>query len=182
MHVANRSVQRILSSALRELQVTSGALRAMPAATNVISQTGRLLRSGVLKQPPAWWSVVQAHPPAPPSFARTHRKLDSQEPTSRTYEPSERRRKKLRPLKPKLPNIAFPVEDKIRLRFYSDHPWEAARAQSVVEADVLEDSPMGKDWITLGERKTNPSAEEYVVKATKAMLTLAAQSDRKSVV
>lgn len=132
----------------------------MPAATSIIGETGRLLRSGVLTKPPAWWSVVQAHPPGPPSFARTHRA--TKEPLPLEYKPRDRRRKNLRPIKPRLPEIAFPVEDKLRLRFYSDHTWEQARPHSVVESETLEDSPLGTDWITLEERKANPSAEEYV--------------------
>lgn len=140
----------------------------MPYATDIIAATGRLLRSGVLKRPPAWWSAVQAHPPAPASFARAHRRT---EPASRVWRPRDRRRERLRPPKPKLPKISFGVEDEIRVRFYADHPWEAARSQFVIEADTLEDLPTGVDWVMLEERGTNPSAEECVAAPSSSQST-----------
>ena len=134
----------------------------MPYATDVIAATGRLLRSGLLKRPPAWWSTVQAHPPAPASFARAHRRDEDASRPPRVWRARDRRRDRLRPSKPTLPEIRFALEDEIRLRFYADHPWEAARGHHVVEADALEDAPYGKDWIRLQDRSSNPLAEECV--------------------
>lgn len=57
--------------------------------------------------------------------------------------------------------IVFP-QDKIRSRFYQDHPFEAYRPINLVEADKVKEAsgPHGKEWTELRQRTLNPSPEE----------------------
>lgn len=57
--------------------------------------------------------------------------------------------------------IVFP-QDKIRSRFYQDHPFEAYRPINLVEADKVREfsGPEGKEWTELRQRTLNPSPEE----------------------
>ncbi|GAA6038659.1 hypothetical protein JCM8097_009470 [Rhodosporidiobolus ruineniae] len=83
--------------------------------------------------------------------------------------PSSRRdtrRKPPRPANTKRPKpwqIVFP-EDKIRLRFFQDHPFEAYRPTTLVEGEKVQEQPgpKGKDWTQLSQRSTVPSAEDCI--------------------
>lgn len=57
------------------------------------------------------------------------------------------------------------LEDRVRRRFFKDHPFEAFRARSLVESN-LEVAPdagtevKGKEWARLAQRGRNPTPEE----------------------
>jgi len=57
--------------------------------------------------------------------------------------------------------IVFP-EDKIRKRFYLDHPFEAYRPVDLVETDQINNKSReeGLEWTELRQRSLNPSPEE----------------------
>ncbi|GAA5922773.1 mitochondrial 37S ribosomal protein mS23 RSM25 [Sporobolomyces koalae] len=76
------------------------------------------------------------------------------------------RRKPPKPFNPKHARpepIVFP-EDKIRTKFYRDHPFEAYRPISLVESDRIQSvsGPEGKDWTALSQRTLNPTPEDCI--------------------
>ncbi|GJN92073.1 hypothetical protein Rhopal_005101-T1 [Rhodotorula paludigena] len=64
---------------------------------------------------------------------------------------------------PRPPAIVFP-EDRIRDRFFADHPFEAYRPTSLVEGEHVRtpSGPTGQDWTELRQRSTVPSAEDCI--------------------
>ena len=76
------------------------------------------------------------------------------------------RRKPPRPANTRHPRpwrIVFP-EDRVRERFFVDHPFEAHRPKSLVEGETVAEpsGPHGVDWTELRQRTVNPSADECV--------------------
>lgn len=66
--------------------------------------------------------------------------------------------------KPKVLPVVY-LEDRIRQRFFLDHPFEAFRPRTLVEQrEIQAEHPIqGKEWTRLRQRGRNPSSEEYVV-------------------
>ncbi|KAG8832180.1 mitochondrial ribosomal small subunit component, partial [Serendipita sp. 399] len=54
------------------------------------------------------------------------------------------------------------LEDKVRQRFFLDHPFEAFRPRTLVEHREVEREHQvtGKDWTRLRQRGRNPTSEE----------------------
>lgn len=54
------------------------------------------------------------------------------------------------------------LEDKVRQRFFQDHPFEAFRPRTLVEQREIEaEHPIrGTEWKRLRQRGRNPSSEE----------------------
>ncbi|KAI8980769.1 mitochondrial ribosomal protein S25-domain-containing protein [Trametes punicea] len=126
-------------------------------ANQVHKQASRLLREGYIKREPAWYRAVLDHPPLP---------LPAREPPSRTYfdvpedaaltRPSTS--KKIQPLP-----VQY-IEDQVRKQFFRDHPFEAFREKSLVEAATVEsEHPIrGAQWKRLRQRGRNPSPEDAI--------------------
>ena len=138
-------------------------------ATQVHKQVARLARTGYIQQEPVWYKAVLEHPPLPlPPRAPPNRlpnitdaapyDLPSDADSSST---SSAHLKK--PPKVKSQPIVY-IEDQVRRQFFRDHPFEAFRARTLVEADVIEDEhPIrGAEWTRLSQRGRNPHPEEYV--------------------
>ncbi|CAG8643910.1 18617_t:CDS:2, partial [Acaulospora morrowiae] len=82
---------------------------------------------GLYKTPPVWYPVMKAYPPGP-SILRSP--LQFQKTSLR-----ENNKRKVKHLKTKVSKpqpIEFP-EDKLRRRFYKDHPYELLRPQVLIE-------------------------------------------------
>lgn len=104
------------------------------SAFTVLQTSQRLVQAGV-GHPPVWHAALLSHPPAP-----------------------------IRPMvKQPLKSLVFP-EDKIRLQFFEDFPFEAMRAKTLTERQVVkpDESLEGERWSRLDQRTVNPSAEESV--------------------
>lgn len=157
-------------------------------AVNVLERTSAYLRSGLLKNTPAWYDVVASVPPKT-RFAREPRLLN----------PSNM--KKLTELKEQMgelngkgvyktrassldrkintsklyraPKLQF-FEDQLREVFYQQHPWEFSRPKMLVENDAEEEY----DWCRL-QQLGKPLDGESVVQRT---LYLLKESPGKSVV
>ena len=133
-------------------------VRRIPS--QVHKQAGRLLRSKYLKDEPAWYQAVLEYPPIP---------LPSRAPPSRsTYDlPPEKRSQKVaknRRYGTPQPLPVHYLEDDVRRQFFRDHPFEAFRPVTLVEAGgVADEHPIiGKEWTRLRQRGRNPSPEECV--------------------
>ena len=140
-------------------------------ANQVHKQASRLLREGYIQREPAWYRAVLDNPPLP---------LPAREPPSRTpfdtplNAPLTRpaTSKKIQPL-----DIHY-VEDEVRRQFFRDHPFEAFRQTTLVEAATVEsEHPIrGEKWTRLRQRGRNPSPEEYVSLTVRIWLVCADMS------
>ncbi|KAI9461741.1 mitochondrial ribosomal protein S25-domain-containing protein [Boletus coccyginus] len=118
----------------------------------------RRIASQVHKQP-LWYQAVLQYPPLPlPSRAPPIQTLDAEN-SSRKPTTSSLRSPKMQPL-----TIRY-LEDRLRLQFFKDHPFEAFRPVSMVEGQLVEpEHPVrGKDWSRLSQRTKNPTAEDAVL-------------------
>ncbi|KAG8723797.1 mitochondrial ribosomal small subunit component [Ceratobasidium sp. 428] len=142
-------------------------LNARRIASQVHEATSRLLQSGSLQEPPAWYSAVVAYPPLPlpprappprPDVDRPQSKLASHQ---HAHHASQ---KHSRTPRPKAEAVEYP-EDRIRRQFYMDHPFEAYRPRSLIESAPgieLDRGPSGLEWKRLRQRGRNPSPEDVV--------------------
>jgi small subunit ribosomal protein S23 len=128
-------------------------------ANQVHKQAARLIRSEWIKQEPAWYRAVLDHPPLP---------LPPRAPPSRPHDDGPKpgqipRSKNVRPKTPR-PLPVYYLEDDVRRQFFRDHPFEAFRPRSLVEAgEIAEEHPVkGAAWTRLSQRGRNPSSEECV--------------------
>ena len=133
-------------------------VRRIPS--QVHKQAARLLRSKYIQREPVWYQAVLAYPPIP---------LPSRAPPSRsTYDlPPEKhgqRAAKNRRYGTPKPLPVHYLEDDVRRQFFRDHPFEAFRPVTLVEAGSVanEHSISGKEWTRLRQRGRNPCPEEYV--------------------
>ncbi|CZT06276.1 hypothetical protein WAI453_006287 [Rhynchosporium graminicola] len=102
-------------------------MRGMNLKPSRVYQTAHhLLETASISQPPPWFTTIGAIPPSE-ILTRTqpmqHRDVPRR--SSKIRKPS----KMFRPQ-----NIVY-EEDKLRMEFYSDHPWELARPRIVLEED-----------------------------------------------
>lgn len=128
-------------------------------ASQVHKQASRLMRAQYMKKEPAWYQAVLDHPPLPlPPKApplRTafdlQRKDRAPPPLSRHMHPHEPR-----------PLPIYYLEDDVRTQFFLDHPFEAFRPKTLLEAGEIEpEHPIrGVEWTRLRQRGRNPSSEE----------------------
>ena len=125
-------------------------------ASQVHKQVSRLMQANYIREEPLWYQAVLQYPPLPlPSRAPPFQALDDENP-SRKPSTSSLRPPKMQPL-----TIKY-LEDRLRLQFFRDHPFEAFRPVSIVEGQVVEPEhpSRGKDWSRLSQRTKNPTAEE----------------------
>lgn len=94
--------------------------------SRVYQTASQLLETESIKQPPPWFSTIGAIPPAE-ILTRT-------QPVQ--HQAAKRRTKGVRkPSKMFKPQSIGYEEDKLRLEFFGDHPWELARPRVVLEND-----------------------------------------------
>lgn len=141
--------------------------------TQVDQSLSRALKGGYLKYAPVSYPTLLAYPPNPLPARAPFQNVPGDIPssTSKTSldditENVRRNRfnsaKKARSQMPKLfPQPIVYLADRIRERFYQDHPWEAFRPRTLVEGATLQElqHPKGdtadfKDW------GRNPGPEE----------------------
>ncbi|KAH7356721.1 mitochondrial ribosomal protein S25 [Rhexocercosporidium sp. MPI-PUGE-AT-0058] len=93
--------------------------------SRVYQTASRLLETGSISQPPPWFKTIGSIPPSE-ILTRTqpvqHREVT-------------RKSKIRKPSKMFRPQPIVYEEDKLRLEFYGDHPWELARPRIVLEND-----------------------------------------------
>lgn len=109
-------------------------------AVRVHQVASRQLETGRLKAEPAWYRVVAAIPPTT-SLVRT---LPVQQKDHKPWTKTHKPRNLFMPQK-----IVYP-EDRLRVQFYKDHPWELARPRILVENDGADSK--GWDWSTIRQR------------------------------
>ncbi|EAU92728.1 hypothetical protein CC1G_01773 [Coprinopsis cinerea okayama7 len=125
-------------------------------ASQVHQQVSRLMRGGYIKKEPVWFKAVLDNPPLA---------LPPKAPPARTaYD----RKPQLAPLQayPKNPKPLpiYYIEDDLRRQFFRDHPFEAFRPRTLVEADRIHDAhPVkGENWTRLRQRGRNPTPEDAI--------------------
>ncbi|KAF9427492.1 mitochondrial ribosomal small subunit component [Podila epigama] len=118
------------------------AFKSPPA--KIHSYVTKLLKANVMKTPPVWYMATSLAPPSPtflrerdPSKANPEAPLPFE--TTRNGQSSHnelsrssRQQKHLRWKSERPKKIVYP-EDKLRRRFYEDHPWELRRPRCLVE-------------------------------------------------
>ncbi|QLL30411.1 hypothetical protein HG536_0A02280 [Torulaspora globosa] len=157
-------------------------------AVNVLERTSAYLRSGLLKNTPAWYDVVASVPPRT-RFAREPRLLNPsnmKKLTELREQMGELNGKGLYKTRAssldrkintsklyRAPKLQF-FEDQLREVFYQQHPWEFSRPKMLVENDAEEEY----DWSRI-QQLGKPLDGESVVQRT---LYLLKESPGKSVV
>ncbi|KAG5654725.1 hypothetical protein H0H81_007481 [Sphagnurus paluster] len=123
-------------------------------ASQVHQQVSRLMRGDYIKRQPAWFQAVLDYPPLP---------LPPKAPPARTQYDQHTKQTRPRKYDPKPLPVAY-LEDKIRRQFFRDHPFEAFRPTTLVEAAGVEDiHPIrGEAWTRLRQRGRNPTPEDAV--------------------
>ena len=123
------------------------------------------MQANYIREEPLWYQAVLQYPPLPlPSRAPPIQALDTENPSRK---PSLRF-PKMQPL-----TISY-LEDRLRIQFFRDHPFEAFRPVSIVEAQLVEpEHPVrGKDWSRLSQRTRNPTAEEWATLSARLCVSL----------
>lgn len=148
---------------------------------SVPATVSRLLQAGFIRSPPAWFEAVSSIAPLRASLTRQMPAGSSNTSSiggaaSTSQLPEEQyqwqgsrkirhpQKLKYRPPKPQ-PLQGYSLRDKIRKRFFDDHPFEAYRGINLVEHGQLEleaPGPKGAAWTELRQRSRKPSADEYV--------------------
>ncbi|AOA62112.1 37S ribosomal protein S25, mitochondrial [Komagataella phaffii CBS 7435] len=134
-------------------------------AINILERTSNFLKSGVIKQQPAWYKVVGSIPPQVDLTRKAA--VNQQNTTNFVSQPSTfKTRVNPRTIKNKLyrsQKLEF-VEDELRALFYDQHPWERANPKLVVEnANDIELFKL--DWSNI-RQLTKPFDGENVVQRT----------------
>lgn len=156
-------------------------------AVNVLERTSAYLRTGVIKETPAWYNVVASIPPVT-KFTREPHKINpsTDKKVSELKDPDlesvnrnglyktrfnalERKVANKQIYKP--PKLVY-LEDKIRTLFYKQHPWELARPKIVSENEI-DTNPDWKNMLQLGQ----PLDGENVVQRTLYLLKTKEQSN-----
>ncbi|KDQ17765.1 hypothetical protein BOTBODRAFT_53289 [Botryobasidium botryosum FD-172 SS1] len=135
-------------------------------ASQVHQSTSRLLKAAYIPKTPAWYQAVLAYPPIPlPPRSTPHRTsydLPAPPSSSTHHHAHHTPQKHLRTPKPTIPKIEY-LEDKIRLQFFKDHPFETFRPRSLIEgAEIVQPSIKGKEWTRLRQRGRNPTTEDVI--------------------
>ncbi|KAL1918397.1 mitochondrial 37S ribosomal protein mS23 [Calcarisporiella thermophila] len=127
--------------------------RARPS--QIHHQVKNLLKGGLLKEQPAWYPAVRLIPPGP-SIVFSHQAQDflgegkSHGPTTKTR--THHQQKHLRTRKPRPQPIIYP-EDRLRHRFFRDHPFELHRPRVLIEGEGTNRN----DWSSLLAPGMHPS-------------------------
>ncbi|KAF8305001.1 hypothetical protein DL93DRAFT_2066621 [Clavulina sp. PMI_390] len=116
-------------------------------ASQVHQATARLLQSKALNTTPVWYEAVSMYPPIP---------LPPRDSVAR---PKQRRK----PAQVRAEPIEY-TADAVRRQFFRDHPFEAMRAQTLVEGETIREphGVQGKAWTRLRQHGRNPTPEDAV--------------------
>ncbi|KAJ7751236.1 mitochondrial ribosomal protein S25-domain-containing protein [Mycena maculata] len=129
-------------------------------ASQVHHQVSRLMRNNlVITREPKWYQPVLNFPPLPlpPKAPPQRTEYDTKMKPIESGPQQKLRRPKNRPLP-----IHY-IEDDIRRRFYSDHPFEAFRPTTLVEkGDIQLHEVNGEGWTRLRQRGRNPTVEDAI--------------------
>ncbi|KAK6205182.1 37S ribosomal protein S25, mitochondrial [Scheffersomyces amazonensis] len=146
-------------------------------ALTVLERTSHYLKAGVLKEKPAWYDVVGAHPPSidlskkPKKIELNQQEIDpgltilgDKQENQRLYKTrvSDSERKQRNNSIARIPKLKF-LEDELRDVFYHQHPWEFARPKILVENEGDDISKL--DWSHMLQF-TKPLDGESVVQRT----------------
>lgn len=143
-------------------------------ATQVSQLISRQLRGGLLKSSPVAFQTLVNHPPTPlPSRAPVQRSAldtpssrglswnfeDELDGNTKRFDTRTERRKG-----PKLgPQPIVYLEDRVRERFYNDHPWETLNPKMLVEGETIVDRSLSDINATdLTAWGRNPGPEDVV--------------------
>lgn len=155
-------------------------------ATSVLERTSHYMKVGLLKEKPAWYDVVCAHPPhidvtrrakmletglQKPDPSREIYSKNLAHPSSifKTRNTSADRAQKNNAAF-KIPKLEF-LEDELRNVFYHQHPWELSRPKTLVENSG--DDNRDCDWSRMLQL-SKPLDGELVVQRTLWHLTSSA--------
>lgn len=152
-------------------------------AVNVLERTSAYLRTGVIRETPAWYNVVASIPPVK-KFTREPRKVNpsTEKPVSslkdenlegfssnglyktrfNTLDKKVSNKQIYRP-----PKLVY-LEDRIRNLFYQQHPWELARPKIISENEI----GVNYDWSNI-QQLGKPLDGENVVQRTLYLLKTA---------
>lgn len=141
--------------------------------TQVDQSLSRMLKGGYLKNQPVSYQTLLSYPPSsiPPrapfrQVPGEHLPNSSKTSLEETIPPSGRNRlnsaKWSRSRMPKLfPQPIIYLADRVRERFYQDHPWEALRPRTLVEGATVQETRTISDQVhDLSAWGRNPSPEE----------------------
>jgi small subunit ribosomal protein S23 len=121
-----------------------------------VHKTVSRLKEAKLIPEPTWFQAVLQHPPLP---------IPPRGPPPRTKYDTPATEIRKSALRPRSLPIVY-LEDKVRRRFFADHPFEALRARSLTEVEGI--SPphpiQGKAWTRLAQHGSNPMPEECAFK------------------
>lgn len=124
-------------------------MKIQQQATSVLERTSAYLKSGILREKPAWFDVVANHPPAKDltRVPKTLKQSTYQDPALKIINAKTRLTNKEIQNKNnsihKVPKIKF-IEDELRDLFYKRHPWEFSRPKILIENNGDENSKC--DW------------------------------------
>jgi small subunit ribosomal protein S23 len=113
-------------------------------AQTLPSTLSRLLQGNYLKQAPLVLPVLALHPPAPLPPRAAVPRADLPQLAAPSLAPRK---------------IVY-LEDRVRRRFFHDHPWETARPRSLTEAEKTKEVMSKPGVVDLRNWGPNPSAEE----------------------
>ncbi|CAI4039672.1 hypothetical protein SMKI_09G0800 [Saccharomyces mikatae IFO 1815] len=151
-------------------------------AVNVLQRTSAYLKSGLLKDTPAWYNVVASIPPSTkftrephfenPSNGHTIGRLvdviENQHTNSnglyKTRPNTNDKRIGVKKLY-KPPKLTY-VEDRLRTLFYKQHPWELSRPKILVENEIGDEDYDWSHMLQLGK----PLDGESVIQRTMYLL------------
>ncbi|KAK6463829.1 37S ribosomal protein S25, mitochondrial [Scheffersomyces coipomensis] len=152
-------------------------------ASTVLERTSHYLKVGVLKEKPAWFDVVGAHPPIldlskkpkkidlkqtdiDPSLKLDNDKGSVEGKFFKTRMNSTDRKQQHNAIS-RIPKLQF-LEDELRDVFYHQHPWEFSRPKNLIENQG--DEYKNLDWSHMLQF-TKPLDGESVVQRTLWILT-----------
>lgn len=148
------------------------AFKSPPA--KIHNYVTKLLKGNVIKNPPVWYPATTLAPPSPtflrerdPSKASPRAELPFESNSTSSSQKKElsrssRSQKHLRWKSERPQKIVYP-EDKLRRRFYEDHPWELRRPRCLVETSG---DGTHRNWASLlqqGRSIADLTGEEYVL-------------------
>ncbi|KAG0235587.1 mitochondrial ribosomal small subunit component [Actinomortierella wolfii] len=156
------------------------------APAKVYAHVTKLLKANLIKNPPSWYPAASIAPPSPTflrqrdvsgiplvgelPFEKEKRTKEEKEANKAGVAPSEKntlparsarsvKHLRYKPERPK--QIVYP-EDRLRRRFYEDHPWELRRPRCLLE--TTGDSTK-RDWSTLlqpGQALSDLTGEDVI--------------------
>lgn len=120
-------------------------MKIQKGATGVYERTSRFIKAGVLRETPAWYTIVGSHPPfndmtkkqklfeaggqkADPTTAMNVKKADGYYKTRHSKSDLKEQHNSIF----RVQKLQF-VEDQLRDVFYHQHPWEFSRPKTLIE-------------------------------------------------